>query len=71
MLAVSTLQHSMRYLFFCRALNLDTDQVQILVIQGLLLVTVLLPLPAPTFALRDLVFFVLVCDEAFTFLYVR
>jgi len=32
MLAVSTLQRGMPYLFFCRALNLDTDQVQILVV---------------------------------------
>ena len=32
MLAVSTFPHGKPYLFFCRALNLDTDQVQILVI---------------------------------------
>jgi hypothetical protein len=29
---MSTLQHGMPYLFFRRALNLDTDQVQILVV---------------------------------------
>lgn len=69
MLAMSTLQHGMSYLFFRRAFNLDTDQVQILVVEGFLFFTVLLPLSALALALRDLIFFVvLVCDEAFTFL---
>lgn len=59
---MATLETLESRLFFRRAFNLDTDQVQILVVEGFLLFTVLLPLSALALALRDLIFFVvLVC----------
>jgi hypothetical protein len=57
------------YLFFCRALHFDADQVQILIIEVLLFA--FLPLsPLAPLALRDVyLLVVLVCNEALAFLY--
>jgi hypothetical protein len=66
---VKLLLESVSYLFFSRTLHIDTDQVQILVVEDVLLFALLPLLPLAPLALCDaFLFFVFVGDKAFALL---